>query len=293
MGRTRITMIMVAGLALAASMPAAAAETTEVAVTGASATGGTVSLTGTIAFGTDATGPILVGEDPEGDATVSGVGIDFGDVTIATNPTTRRLTYAIEVYDMLPVAGQSAPFYGYTLPISVDGADNASFLAAGNAGANFPPATGPWRALCSAPAGSYTCPTPLNGTMDASGITIQLPFSSAGIQPGSVVEPGSAVACGGGICTTLWAGLLFNNTAGDSGFLAGYKVPGQVRVGIAAAGTPPSEVATTTNATVAADGTWTAALAAPGAGAHVVVARSCWGNAESLQCAEGSSTVTV
>jgi len=294
MGRMRITMAFVGMLALAGAIPATAAETTAVAVTGSSVSGGIVALTGTLAFGDDATGPILVGEDPEGDAAVSGVGVDFGDVTISTNPVSRRLTYAIEVYDMLPGLGQSGPAYGYTLPIAVDGDDTAvRFLAAGNAGANFPPAAGPWRALCTAPAGSYSCPTPLAGTMDAGGITIQLPYSSAGIQPGSVVEPGSAVGCGGGICTTVWAGVLFNNTGGDNGFLVGYKVPGEVKVGIAPAGTPPDQVAASTVATVNADGTWTASLAAPGPGQHIVVARSCWGNVESLRCASGSATVTV
>lgn len=288
-----ISMLLAGSLALVGSVPAGAAPTTEVTVTGTTSAGGTLAVTGTISLGDDATGPILVGEDAQGDATVSGVGVDFGDVTIAANPTSRRLTYSIEVYDMLPVAGQSGPLYGYTLPIAVDGVDNASFLAAGNAGANFPPAAGPWRALCSAPAGSYSCPTPLQGTMDASGITIQLPYSSAGIQPGSLVEPGAAVGCGGGICTTVWAGILFNNTGGDSGFLVGYKVPGQVRVGLAPLGTPPSEVATTASATVNADGTWTAALPAPAPGEHVMVARSCWGNADELRCAEGSTAVSV
>lgn len=290
--KTRSTFVAI-GLTLALATPGSAATTTSVEVTSATASGGTIVVRGTLALGDDATAPILVGEDPEGDSTAPGLGTDFGDVTIAANPVARRLTYAIEVYDMLPGIGQMAPAYGYTLPIAVDGNFGPGyFLASGNAGSSFPPAAGPWRALCTAPAGSYGCETPLTGTMTAAGITIELPYSRVGIAPGSLVEPGSAVGCGGGICTTVWAGLLFNNAGGDSGFLAGYKVPGEVMVGIAPAGTPPNQVVTDTPAEPGTGGQWTATTAAA-PGSHIVVARSCWGNNEALRCAEGHATISV
>lgn len=279
------------GLALVLAAPGSAATTTSVEITSTTVTGATIAVQGNIAFGTDATGPILVGEDPEGDAAVAGAGVDFGDVTIAANPGASRLTYSLEVYDMLPGVGQMAPGYGYTLPIAVDGNSGPGyFLASGNAGSSFPPATGPWRALCTAPAGSYECTSPLTGTMTAAGITLDLPYGRAGIQPGSVVEPGTAVGCGGGICSTVWAGLLFNDTGGDQGFLAGYKVPGEVMVGSAPAGTAPSQVVTDTEATVQPGGAWTAYLP-DGPGSQIVVARSCWGNVEALRCAQAHVTV--
>lgn len=295
MARMRLLGAIIAGaLVVGSALPAAAAETTTLTVDSTTPTGGALAVSGTIAFGDDATGPITIGTDGSGDASVSGVGLDFGEVTIAADPAGSKLTYGIQVHDMPPGAEQSAPFFGYTLPIQVNADDsNGWFLAAGNAGANFPPATGPFWSLCTAPEGSYTCSVALQGTMDGDGITITLPYFRAGIEPGSVVEPGAAAGCGGGVCSTLWAGVLFNNTGGDSGFVDAYTVPGEVEVGIAPAGTPPGSVETTTITAADPSGTWTTALPDPGPGDHVVVARSCWGNAFDKVCAEGSTTITI
>lgn len=294
MSTTRITILALAMAALSAS-PAGAAETTAVSIDSATSGGGSIVLAGTLAYGDDATGPITVGEDPEGDAAVSGGGLDFGRVDLRTNPSARTLTWDIQVYDMPPAVEQSAPFFGYTLPISVDSTDTGAFLAAGNAGASFPPSAGPFYQLCSAPEGSYSCPTNLSGSMGADGITITLPYFRAGIQPGSDVSPGAAAGCGGGICSTLWAGVLFNATGGDTGFLSTFRVPGEVKVGIAPAGTPPGSVTMQATTTAETDGSWTAAVAAPASpGDYVLVARSCWGAVDTgLTCAEGTSTITI
>lgn len=280
-------------LALVGTIPAGAADTTSVTVASATAAGASIQVAGTLTLGADALAPVTLVDDPQGDSTVSGAGLDFGKVTVTTDLAGSKLTYTINTFDMPPVVNQTAPFYGYISPIMVDGNDAPRyFLAAGNIGANFPPAIGRFWALCTNAAG-YACGTVLTGTMGSNVITLNLPFAKAAIKRGSTVEVGAGLACPG-LCSTIWAVLLFNNTGGDSGAFIGFKVPGEVRLGIGPADTPVGNIATDTPATVKADGTWTGSIGAPGApGEYQVVARSCWGSTEEPVCATGTAAVTI
>jgi len=298
--RSRLTLSAALALALtvASALPGAAAPTTTLAISSTAASASSIAVSGSLQLGDDATGALTLGEDPSGDSTVPQVGLDIKKVSVVADVSTSRLIYRIETHDMPPVVDGSAPFYGYTIPIAVDGDTTPGyFLGAGNAGSNFPPAAGKWWALCTSTSAGYGCTAspagPLSGTMSANLITITLPFARVGATRGATIEPGTVVGCPGA-CSTLWAGLLFNNTGGDSLPLPAFKIPGSVSVGVARADTPIDLVATNTPAAVAADGSWTASLGRPSTtGDHIVVARSCWGNTEAPTCVIQSAPITL
>ncbi|MDQ3991279.1 MAG: hypothetical protein M3245_03065 [Actinomycetota bacterium] len=282
-----------AAMVLSVSAPASATETeaegSSVAITGAAGLGATILVDGTVVVGEEALAPVALAEDAQGDAAVAGAGLDFGAVSASTDLAAQTVTYSITTYDMPP--GGHAPFYGYSAPIMVDGFDSTHFLATGNTGAGFPPQAGPFWALCRID-GGYICDRPLQGTMASNRITITLPFAEAGIRPGSVIETGGGVACEG-LCSSPWAVLRFSDgTGGDRSPLAGFNVPGGVRLGIARSSIPASSITTDVLPILGPDGTWSASLTRPGpAGNYRVVARSCWGTVEAGTCAEASVTL--
>lgn len=289
----RLVPIVATVLVLGTALPAGAAETTSVQFTSAVANGGTIAVDGTVAFGDDALGPVLLAEDPAGDAAAGGAGQDLAGISVSTDLAGRKVTYHVGVHDMLPT-GMPAPFYGYTAPIMVDGDDSGGlFLGAGNSGSGWNGAPQPttWWALCASPENTYSCPTALTGTMDTEGLTIDLPFARAGIEPGSTIEPGAGIACGG-VCSTAWAVVLFNNL-GDDVFYSGYRVPGGVEVAVVPAGTPVGN-SWQGAGTVDAQGAWSATVAAPAQpGDYDVAARACWGSIDELLCAQATTTITL
>ncbi len=291
----RLVVAVVAAMLVPGLAPAAAAETTSVEITGAFRVGNHVLADGMLALGSDATGPVQIADDPQGDAAPPGVGLDYGKVTVTPDLGAQQLTYSIATFDMLPVPGMpGAPAFGYTIPIAVDAdASRGFFLAAGNAGAHWPPSATTFFSLCESVSGSYSCPRLLQGSWANNRITLTVPFSAIAVKPGSVVEPSGGLACPG-VCNTVWAGLLFNNNGGDSGPADAFNVAGGVRLGIGTASTPDASVSATVPATVGADGGWSGALPAPTkAGEYKLVAKSCWGTVDAPTCATASMPFTV
>jgi hypothetical protein len=276
-----------------ATAQADAPAATSIAISSAGRNGSTVDVAGTLTLGADALVPITVADDPSGDSSIPGIGLDLGKVTVTLDLAGNKLVYTVNIFDMLPVAQlQGPPGFGYFAPIMVDGADASLWLAQGNAGGNFPPATAKFWTLCHQ-AGGYVCDSPITGTIGNGALTWNLPFGKAAISPGSTVEVGTGVLCPG-LCTGEWAVVLGNDGPGDDTTLSGYRVPGGVQVGIAALDVPDDQIELEPVSVNKATGAWSGSVAAPSApGTYRVVATSCWGLLDAPTCATSSTTLTM
>jgi hypothetical protein len=255
--------------------------------------GSTVSVTGTLALGTDATGTTKVGTDGSGDATVPRLGFDLGDAFITPNLAGKKLTLSLNVNDGVPGIDGIGPAAGYVWPLAVNGIDNNQWLAAGTYVSGWLPKTEKWFELCSTNAGSYTCGNPVTGTMSASQISWTVPFNIAGpASYGSTFEVGGSTPGAPGVIP--WAvvsgGSQFDTVDG----VAGYMIPGKVEVGIAPAGTPEGNVQYTSSGVFApATSKFTVTAPKPAAGSYTLFAKSCFGLSEELTCLYASQPFTV
>ncbi len=259
--------------------------------------GTTVTVSGTLALGTDATGPATVGTDGSGDATPARVGLDLGDATVTPDLAGKKLTLTLKVNDGLPGVDGIGPGAGYVWPFAFDGVDAGAWLAAGTFISGWLPKTDKWFELCSTTAGTYTCAIPMTGTMSASQVSWTIPFNRSAAPAysanyGSTLEAGAAAP--GSPATIPWA-VVSGGSNFDTVAIAGYMIPGRVEVGIAPAGTLESKVV------YASSGVFTPAtskftVTAPkpaAAGSYTAFLRSCFGNTDELTCVKTTHPLTV
>jgi hypothetical protein len=256
--------------------------------------GSNVSVTGTLALGTDATGATKVGSDGSGDATAPKLGFDLGDAFITPNLASKKLTLALKVNDGIPGVEGIGPAAGYVWPIAFNGVDNSAWLAAGTVVSGWLPKTEKWFELCTTAAGSYTCGNPVTGAMSASEVSWTIPFNISGAATyGSTLEVGGATPGTPGVIP--WAvvsgGASFDTVDG----VAGYMIPGKVEVGIAPAGTPEGNVQYTSSGSfIPATSKFTVTAPKPvAAGSYTVFVRSCFGLTEELTCVYASQPLTI
>lgn len=245
----------------------------------AAADGDLISVTGQATF-VDL--PAQVGEDPAGDATVSGaaggqapVGDDLTTATIA-----RPDAFANELRFTLGIANQPPELNGtpevihYNWDISVDGGSPLTLQAIRTAQFASPGAEPVFRLLNCAE-GSCATVAELSGTMADGEVTWQVPMSQINAVAGSVIAQGGNVVSTLGASGAVW----FVNLGGDQMFVVDYTVPGPtVQLGIAPAGTPAASVPLTASATVEPTGAFAGTLSTPDTpGDYIVVAKACNG----------------
>jgi hypothetical protein len=291
------------------TQPAVAADT---AVTVAAPTVGatTIAVSGSIAFGTDATDELVLGTDASGDSPVPGM--DLTAISVRPNIASRQLIWKLSTANGLPdPAGGPAPAgTAYMVPIMVDGDERWRWLGAGTVGTAFGN-TDKWTGLChnevsEGTAGGWSCPGTLagantysyTGSITQAGVTWTQPFAQMKpvIKFGSTVEP-SSILCARP-CTFLFPpgfalGGVHQVDALDG--MEGYKVPGEVKLAIAPLGAEPAASAFASNATFShTTSAFSGTVPRPAtAGEYTVWARTCFGKAEALTCVLGSSNVTV
>ncbi|MGH2710784.1 MAG: hypothetical protein ACRDH9_06240 [Actinomycetota bacterium] len=274
---------------------AALSEETSTLQVDAVTVGSNVTVTGTLALGTDATDATKVGTDGSGDASVARLGYDVGDAYITPNLAGKRLTLSIKVNDGLPVVDGIGPAAGYVWPLAVNGSDNNQWLAAGTYVSGWLPKTEKWFELCSTASGSYTCGTAVTGSMSATEISWTVPFNIAGTASyGSTFEVGASTPGAPGVIP--WAVVSGGSTHDVVGEVYGYMIPGKVEVGIAPAGTQESNVNYTSSAGfIPATSKFTVAAPKPAAGSYTVFVRTCFGllGEEGATCLRTSQPLTV
>ncbi|MPY80698.1 MAG: hypothetical protein GEV04_20090 [Actinophytocola sp.] len=281
----------------AAPAGAAVAETT-IDVHPVSVVNGSIPVTGTVSFGADAVGPVTVSQDPDGDAQLPGFGYDIGDVSFQTDLAAERLIVTLHLHDA--PSDDPAPFTGYQVPLLNDGADWWRWLGAGGVGSNQAQ-TEPWGGLCEneneaeGGSGGWSCTDRVPTTFTADSVVWELPFATMKppIKAGSVLES-SGILCGAP-CAFQWpSSVVLSLAPMDTSFpMEQYKVPGDIRLGIAPEGTPASRVNFAVRAAFdAASGDFSETLAAPAAsGSYTVWARTCFGSP--ISCVFGSTPVDV
>jgi hypothetical protein len=255
--------------------------------------GGTVSVTGTLLLGTDATNATKVGSDVAADSSVDGIGLDVGDAFVTPNIAGKRLTLSVNVNDGLPGIDGITPGAGYVWPLAANGSDNNTWLAAGTLVSGWPPKTEKWFELCSTSAGSYTCGTPVTGTMTASQIAWTVPFGQlgSGVNYGSTLEVGASTPGSPG--TIPWA-VVSGGSSFDVVSISSYRIPGRVEVGIAPAGTLESNVQYTSGAPFnATTSKFTVTAPKPAPGSYTLFVRSCFGLDDDPTCVNASQPLTI
>ena len=258
--------------------------------------GNTVSVSGTLTLGTDATGPTTVGTDGAGDANPPKLGFDLGNASVTPDLAGKKLTLTLKVNDGLPGVDGIAPAAGYVWPIGFDGVDTGLWLGSGTFVAGWPPKAGKWFELCASAAGSYSCGNVVPGAMSASQVSWTIPFSRTGTAGysanyGSTLDVGGAAP--GSPAVIPWAVATFGQTF-DTVSIVGYKIPGRVEVGIAPAGTLESKVQYNSGAAFnPATSKFTVTAPTPAPGSYTVFVRSCFGLAEEPTCVKTTQPLTV
>lgn len=276
---------------------AAEAETTTIEMDPASVLDGSIQVTGTVNFGADAVGSVTLSPDPDGDAQIPGLGYDIGDVAIRTDLATEQVIVTLQLHDA--PADDPLPLTGYQVPLLNDLDERWRWLGAGGPGTNQAQPE-PWGGLChnevaEGQSGGWNCQDRLTTTFAADSVTWELPFAKMKptIRHGSVLES-SGILCGRP-CSFHWpSNAVLTITPMDTSFpMEQYKVPGDVRLGIAPEGTPPESVAFVVKATLdGASGRFSGQLTAPAEpGTYTVWARTCHGSPTT--CVLGSTQVVV
>jgi hypothetical protein len=278
--------------------PTTAAETTSVAVSGATVGTSTIAVTGAIDFGTDVTGDLLLGEDPSGDATVKGAGLDIGSISVRPDIAGKKLIWTLTVTDGAAAIGGAPPMTGYMVPI-MNGQDKWRWLAAGTEGSNFGQSA-KWTGVCQneladGTQGGWSCPTMISGSVTPTAITWTQRFTemSPAIAYGSMIES-SSILCGAP-CTFAWpVGAVGAASPVDTmGSMNAYKVPGEVTLAIAPTGANPG--AFTTKATFnGTSKTFAGSVPKPAnPGNYTVWAQTCFGDGYEPTCVVGSRDITI
>lgn len=274
--RARWTAGLAVLVAAAAGMPAGA---NQGALTVTSVTVGSSTLTvrGALALPAEAFAPVTVSTDGAGDARVDGTDLRDTTAKVTGWPTAP----AVELTTAL-TAGGTPPLHGFAVPIDLADGRNL-WLGAGTPGSNSG-RTANWTGLCVITTG-YSCATPLEGAVAATGVTWKLPIGSTA-KSGSTIAAGSAY----GSVPTSFAWPVAYVTAAtaphDSATaLSGYVVPGGVEaVALPTSDGEPVEWPSTA-AVKPTTGAYTVTVDKPaGPAPHTLWVRSCWGSGDAPTC---------
>lgn len=298
--RSPAAYVAVLVLAIALSPVGARAHddgTTHVESVVATVDGATISVSGGATF-VDV--PVVVAEDPSGDATVGGVGTDITTVTFSRpDPASSNLRLVAGVADQTPQIN-GAPTSLYHFPVAVNGAiancgggTGYWFPEARIASLNPADAAPSFRLMCDLSPGAVATGPDIEGAFGDGTVEFEFSMTLMGADPGDTlihggdcVDPGTTSSPPGG----AW---LCSNGGGDAVLLDDYVIPeATVSVGIAPAGTPPELVETNLGATVdPATGAYELQTSAPAdPGDYVVAAEACYGPGN---CGRSSTTVTI
>lgn len=309
MRRTTAIAMTAATAATYFVVPAAAQEPgSSITVGNTAIGGGKVTVTGAVSYAQDAVGPVVVATDAAADASQQGAGLDIKDLSMQTLLKAKKVVFTMGINDGLaaPVDG-NAPSTGYHWPIVVDAEDRYRWLGGGSAGTNFPPRTAKWVGVCENEAAGggtegWSCPGSIVGGITATAVRWELPFKyQTGLTPiayGSTIEGSGGVYCGVP-CSWPWPSVVVG-AAAPSDFAdapAVYKVPGEIKLGIAPAGTAVSGVDFSSTGTFSASdesaGTFSGTVNAPAAaGTYTVWAKTCYG-IDGGTCAIASRDITL
>jgi hypothetical protein len=307
----RITVIGIVATSVASYLivPARAQEAgSSISVGNATVAAGKVSVTGAAAYAQDAVGPVVLATDGSGDAAQQGAGLDIKDLSMQTLLKAKKVVFTMGINDGIaaPVNG-NAPATGFHWPIVVDADDRFRWLGAGSEGTNLPPRTAKWVGICeneAAGGGSegWNCPGSIPGGITSTAVRWEVPFKYqtglTSIAYGSTIEGSGGIYCGTP-CSWPWPSVVVG-AAAPSDFAeapAPYKVPGEIKLGIAAAGVAESNVSYTSTGTFTpsddSTGTFAGTVNAPAsAGTYTVWAKTCFG-ANGETCAIASRDITI
>ena len=304
--RRRITFIATVVTTAATSfiLPAGAQEPgSSISIGNAALGGGKVTVTGAVSYAADAVGPLVVATDAAGDAGDAGnqAGLDIKDLSIQTLLKAKKVVFTMGIAGLAAPVDGSAPATGFHWPVVVNGEDRTRWLGAGTAGSNFAPRTGDWAGLChnETANGGWDCTTSLTGSISASTVRWELPFTRSvpAITNGATIEGSGGPYCGVP-CSWPWPSVVVG-AAAPSDFAdapAMYKVPGEIKLGIAPAGTPEPSVtyagAGSFTATTETAGTYAGSVNAPAApGTYTVWSKTCFGDGST--CVTASRDITI
>ena len=282
----KTVLAAVAAVSLVANSAAAEA-VTSVGSLAVRVDAGTIRVDGTALFSGER---IELGTDPTGDANGRPGGYDVTAASVALLPSQKDLQFTLAVADQLPLVS-GTPNIVYSWPLMINGKDTGLHLHAGSAGLyGLTPSATPVFSLLQEKDGSFFELAALQGSIGGGAVSWTVPMRQIGATHGSVVDVGSAA--GGAVESTTGvagAGYLYHH--GDSVSVNAFKVPGEVSVGIAPAGTPDDHIVMSTRGGLKTGGAFSASLPVPTtAGTYRVGVRACSSDSE---CAVSFVDVSV
>ena len=294
----RIVKAAVTALAVVfAALPAGAGDTTTVTITNAAVDATTITVDGLLTLGADATTPLTVSTDPQGDARVPAGGLDLGDSTIHADfsGTTPRLVVQQKVFGGM---GEDSPSgLGFSWPIRIDaGGSEPQWLGAGSSNTNFPPSGGWWTGVCTNGADGWLCDSAVPGTVTKEAITWAVPFNIMQARSGRVVS--ASPAHGGRPNAFVWPSVLVTAGSGSVDTArapAEYLIPGLVEAGLAPAGAPVGGVTWSGEAPFShRTGTFQLKVPTPAQpGTYDLWVRSCFGDGYEPTCVLTTQPLTL
>lgn len=275
-------------LALAAVASGASAAGTSLSGLSADYDGTDVVVSGSVAFAPLA-GPVTApaGTDATGDGTLPGGDLSAASIAVDAGVTTA--TFRLGIANGLPDPVGATPVFLW--PVSVDGVDSGYALMGARAGTSLGgvPQQPFLRLTKSTAAGSFSTVATLGGSVTSTAVTWEVPLSSIGAAPGSVISQGSAFQ--GSVQSVVGVGgvVTLSGPGSDSMTVDDVTLPNRVSVGIVAAG----KVAKYTGAATvdSYDGSFEATLPAPKTpGDYTVYVKAC---SVSTDCTVGSVPVRI
>ena len=281
----RAGMAVATAATLLAGVAATAAQDTGSTVTGlavANQAGG-LKVSGTAALA--ALEAVTIAEDPSGDSQLPGTDIVGGSITALGGGVTR---FTMDIANMGPGGATVPAVVHHSWDLSVANGDkvtdvalkaiNGGAVIAGSLDGGSPEAPSFAVQNCAPDpqTGSNTCTsTYVEGAYTVEGVSFDVPNTLIGLQSGSKIFSGeNGMYTNFGASDVIWLSGP-NGTEGVQH--AEYVAPaGDVKIGIAPAGTAVDDVALTTTVPVKGKA-YTATLAKPTAGSYVVVAQACHG----------------
>lgn len=299
LGRSAAIAALLAATLSPGSVVADPGDDTHVDEVEAAISGSSLVVTGAATF-VDV--PVVVAEDPSGDAPVGGLGLDVTSATFSRpDPASSTLRLEVEVADATPqVHGGPATVYHYPLTVngeigSCGGGTGYWFPEVRIASLNPPAATPSFRLMCDLSPGAVATGPTIPGGIGGGELWWQFSMNQIGAQPGDTIGHGGDCVDPGTTTSPPGASWICNNATGDAVFLSDYVIPGAtVRLGIAAAGDPVDLATLTVDASVdAGAGSFAGVLPVPAeAGEYVVVAEACYADGDCGRMATQTISIT-
>lgn len=294
----RTASMLSASLVLVALTATSGGAATQTQITSLTATvsGTEVNASGKVSFGSS--DPVVIGEDPAENAAFSAIGLDLRSLSIGQPDGMKgELEFTIKLGGM--ATGGIPELFQYNWDVTVNG-------GAANGGAEWSlktmrqsvantGGTDPDAAVyaCVPSATGFSCSrstaVPVVYDQASAEIRMTVPLSAINATPGSVIEAwprnGEPVWV-----RTSAAGLLTGFVTADDMTHDPYTVPAKnVRLGLAAAGTPEADVTFGPAIQVSSNGSFAGSLTSPGPGTYDLWGRACIAD----NCHAVSTPVTV